>query len=351
MVRKIVKQTILRYTAPTPIKIQKANTHMKPKKASPKVLLMFASVGVLMTQFWTITMLHPEVMNESTLAFMAAFVVGICMLVMLLPLTTKEEEKPHLFDESLGYMPSDEPMMHEAFYKDFYNLSEKFKQGFMKIETLKKEIDTLFPMVKGLMDEQKESKETFGKVKFSSQGVLHLAKKNAKATREAQGVMTQMEEALTQIVSANTMIGDIASKTNLLALNASIEAARAGEAGVGFSVVADEIKKLSSMTAKATGEIQNSVKSVTEVNNESQKSLQSMGRNMRDVVEHTEQLNTLMPEEAEETVSTEGIMAELKVIKKAVDKLRKVSEEMQSYQIQMEGMLARAAKKEQGIAA
>ncbi len=324
---------------------------MKPKKASPKVLLMFASVGVLMTQFWTITMLHPEVMNESTLAFMAAFVVGVCMLVMLLPLTTQEEEKPSLSDESLSYIPSDEPMMHEVFYEDFYNLSEKFKQGFMKIETLKRELDTLFPMVNSLMKEQKDSKEAFGKVKFSSQGVLHLAKKNAKATREAQGVMTQMEEALTQIVSANTMIGDIASKTNLLALNASIEAARAGDAGVGFSVVADEIKKLSSMTAKATGEIQNSVKSVTEVNNESQKSLQSMGQNMRDVVEHTEQLNTLMPEETDETVSTEGIVAELKVIKKAVDKLRIVSEEMQGYQTQMEGVLARAAKQEQGLAA
>ena len=59
------------------------------------------------------------------------------------------------------------------------------------------------------------------------------------------------------------MIEEIASQTELLALNASIEAARAGEAGKGFVVVATEISKMATQTGDATENITKLIENIS----------------------------------------------------------------------------------------
>lgn len=93
----------------------------------------------------------------------------------------------------------------------------------------------------------------------------------------ASGKLDQLDSSIkdlsTQVVSLSQSVDSvfavvksieaIANQTRLLALNASIEASRAGQAGAGFNVVANEVKKLSLQTEKATVDIEKRIKALS----------------------------------------------------------------------------------------
>ena len=79
--------------------------------------------------------------------------------------------------------------------------------------------------------------------------------KYMKSSSTLNGIVKEVATDIDKIGMITAAITEISEQTNLLALNASIEAARAGEAGRGFSVVADEIRKLSVQTNDAVNQV------------------------------------------------------------------------------------------------
>jgi twitching motility protein PilJ len=111
-------------------------------------------------------------------------------------------------------------------------------------------------------------------------GILAIRETVAETTRKVKRLAESSQE-ISKIVA---LISTIASRTNLLALNASIEAARAGEAGRGFAIVADEVRQLADRSAKALKEIE---QIVMQIQSETGSVMLAMEEGTQQVIEGT----------------------------------------------------------------
>ncbi|MEC1261923.1 methyl-accepting chemotaxis protein [Bacillus swezeyi] len=167
-----------------------------------------------------------------------------------------------------------------------------------------------------------EVAETGGELVQKTVGQMNSIDQSVK---QAEGVVKGLEAKSKDITSILRVINGIADQTNLLALNAAIEAARAGESGRGFSVVAEEVRKLAAQSADSAKEIETLIQEIVK---EIEHSL-----NMFKSVNHEVQSGLKITEKTDESFNqisdmTNEIAGKLQTLNTAVEQLSKGSHEV-----------------------
>lgn len=132
---------------------------------------------------------------------------------------------------------------------------ERLGQFHAQIAQFQDQFDGMNQTLNNVSAKIQENTEVAGQLRVS-------ADESAKSIQRLQGGVEMLEEKSQSITDIISVITNVSSKTNLLALNASIEAARAGEVGGGFAVVADQIRGLSGQTKKATEDIRELIEQI-----------------------------------------------------------------------------------------
>jgi methyl-accepting chemotaxis protein/methyl-accepting chemotaxis protein-1 (serine sensor receptor) len=136
---------------------------------------------------------------------------------------------------------------------------------------------------------------------LAARDIVTLVEAQAADVAEANAKLDGMLASMCEIVAAGhktsaivKTIDGLAFQTNLLALNASVEAARAGQSGLGFAVVAQEVRTLAQSSAQAARDTAQMVSDSVDASNAGRAQLDAVALVIRGITERTNKVKSLM---------------------------------------------------------
>lgn len=175
---------------------------------------------------------------------------------------------------------------------------QDFGSSSSQIAAAVKEISTTAKELTGTMGNVSESARRTGEAAGESRNNLSEMRDGAEELAAATGSISDKLSVITEraanISSIVTTIAKVADQTNLLSLNAAIEAEKAGEFGLGFAVVAREIRRLADQTAVATLDIEQMVREMQSSVNAGVMEMDKFHQAVRGSVDDISRLGTQM---------------------------------------------------------
>lgn len=153
------------------------------------------------------------------------------------------------------------------------------------------------------------------------------SKKATQAVRDSNAIVSETVKSAEEVSQKSMIINEIADQIDLLSINAAIESARAGNAGKGFSVIAQEIRKLADLTSNAVtsiGEISN--KNVTISENTSSQ----LNKIIPEALKNLEYINQIAEASKEQQNNAESINSSVVQLSDITNKNAAFAEEMSS---------------------
>ncbi|MFA6936992.1 MAG: methyl-accepting chemotaxis protein [Treponema sp.] len=195
----------------------------------------------------------------------------------------------------------------------------------------------------GITESSASIEEMLGNINSVSTSVNKMATSFSNLTKTVTDGQTKLldvnervkiiSEQSQMLLEANNIIEQIASQTNLLAMNAAIEAAHAGEAGKGFSVVADEIRKLAENSSSQSKSIGDELQQISESIEQVVSSAADAEKSFGEIVTHIDSTNTIITEidnaMTEQEAGSRQILQALEDMKTQAINVRDMSKNLQ----------------------